>query len=67
MEFIVKAIGISGDVAWLSQPGHTGFRALVPLKLADVFPDVATAQAAIYAMPQAFTDAGLVFSVETPD
>ena len=45
----------------------TGFRALVPLKLADVFPDVATAQAAIYAMPQAFTDAGLVFSVETPD
>jgi hypothetical protein len=61
MGFVVKAVGQTGTVCWLSEADATGFRSLAPRSMAGVFNTVQDAQTAIVKLPRAFRDAGLVF------
>ena len=67
MEFVVKTIGRTGMTFWLSPPSADGFRTIVDREIADVFPTVEDAHAAIGKMPQLFRDAETLFSVESND
>jgi hypothetical protein len=62
--FVVKLTGQTGFACWLSAPNSKGFRTMTLREDADIFQTAADAHAAIAKMPRAFSDAGLVFSVE---
>jgi hypothetical protein len=67
MPVVVKAVGHTGTVCWLSEANETGFRTLATREMADVFQTVADAHAAMAKMPRAFEDVGLIFYVERVD
>jgi len=63
MPFVVRATGRTGTISWLSAANSEGIRTLTTREHADVFQTVADAHAAIAKLPQAFEDAGMIFSV----
>ena len=62
--FVVKLTGRTNFACWLSAPNSEGFRSLGLRENAEIFQTLAEAHTAIAKMPRAFSDAGLVFSVE---
>jgi hypothetical protein len=67
MPFVIKAMGRTGTVCWLSDANEAGFRTLATREMAGVFQTAADAQTAIAKLPRAFRDAGLIFYVERAD
>lgn len=63
--FVVKLTSRYGVVCWLSRPGAEGFRTLAVREQAELFRTTTDAHTAIAKMPRAFSDAGLIFSVES--
>ncbi|HEV8066284.1 MAG TPA: hypothetical protein VGP76_01015 [Planctomycetaceae bacterium] len=62
-QFIVRATGVH-DTFWLSKPCVKGIRTIGAREHADVFSTALEASDAIDKMPQAFTRAGVRFSIE---
>jgi hypothetical protein len=67
MGFVVKALGRTGTVCWLSEADETGSRSLATRSMAGVFNTIQDAQTAIVKLPRAYQDAGLVFYIERAD
>jgi hypothetical protein len=66
MSFIIKA-NDAGRIGWISAANHRGFRSLAERDEAAVFSTREEAQMAIDMLPEAFTRAGLRFSIEPTD
>ncbi|HEX4072463.1 MAG TPA: hypothetical protein VHX68_14880, partial [Planctomycetaceae bacterium] len=66
-DYVVKAVGRTGTVCWLSDANEAGFRTLATREMAGVFQTAADAQAAVAKLPRAFQDVGLIFYVERAD
>jgi hypothetical protein len=63
MSFIIKAV--DGErVSYIGNANRAGFRSLVDRAEASVFETQEEARLAITSLPDAFTEAGLRFSVE---
>jgi hypothetical protein len=67
MPFVVKSTGRTGNVCWLTRPRADGIRTIGPRAMADTFTAELDARIAIALMPEVFTVAGTVFSVEVDD
>jgi hypothetical protein len=67
MPFVVKAMGKTGAICYLSDANEAGFRTLATREMAGVFQTAEDAHAAIAKLPRAFEDAGLIFYVERAD
>jgi hypothetical protein len=63
MPYVVMVTSRMGTIWWLSAASEAGFRTLETRERADVFPTVKDAHDAIDKLPQAFGEAGLIFSV----
>ncbi len=62
--YVIKATGPDNDVTWIGMPDRDGFRDIVEVNRAAVFATQEQAQLVINAMPEAYTDLGIRFSVE---
>jgi hypothetical protein len=67
MAFVVKAIGLGFNDAWLSPKSDIGAYTLGPRQTAVVFPTDADAQGAIVEATASLAMLRLVFSVESAD
>jgi hypothetical protein len=66
MSFIIKA-NDAGRIGWITPANHRGFRSLADRPQAAVFETREAAQQAIDRLPEAFTRAGIRFSIEPSD
>lgn len=66
MSFVIKA-NDAGRIGWITPANHRGFRSLADRAQAAVFATRAEAQQAIDMLPEAFTRAGIRFSIEPSD
>ena len=66
MSFVIKA-NDAGRTGWISPANHRGFRSLADRAQAAVFATREEAQQAIDMLPEAFTRAGIRFSIEPCD
>ena len=63
MSFVIKA-NDAGRIGWITPANHRGFRSLADRAQAAVFATREEAQQAIDMLPEAFTRAGIRFSIE---
>jgi hypothetical protein len=63
MGFVIKA-NDAGRIGWISPANHRGFRSLADRAQAAEFETREEAQQAIDMLPEAFTRAGIRFSIE---
>ena len=63
MSYLVKAVSASGVVTWLTEPDVDGARCVSIRERAESFQTVEDAKSAIAKMPDAFTIAGIEFTV----
>ncbi len=66
MSFVIKA-NDAGRIGWISPANHRGFRSLADRAQAATFATRGEAQQAIDMLPEAFTRAGIRFSIEPAD
>jgi hypothetical protein len=66
MSFVIKA-NDAGRIGWITPANHRGFRSLGDRAQAAVFATREEAQAAVDRLPEAFTRAGIRFSIEASD
>lgn len=66
MNFAIKA-NDAGRIGWISAANHRGFRSLGERADAAIFATREEAQQAIDKLPEAFTRAGIRFSIEAVD
>jgi hypothetical protein len=66
MSFVIKA-NDAGRIGWISPANHRGFRSLADRAQAAIFASREEAQQAIDMLPEAFTRAGIRFSIEASE
>jgi hypothetical protein len=66
MGFVIKA-NDAGRIGWITPANHRGFRSLADRAQAAEFETREEAQQAIDRLPEAFTRAGIRFSIEPTD
>jgi hypothetical protein len=64
MLYVVKAVNPAGIVKWVARPGLNGLRSINRRAMAELFPSIDEAKAAIAGMPLSFGAAGVTFSIE---
>jgi hypothetical protein len=67
MPYVIKVITTGGVVKWLTRTGSNGLRSADRRDMAEIFPGVDEAKAAVDSMPRQFAAGGVAFSVEDSD
>jgi hypothetical protein len=67
MGFVVRAVGVTGEVMWIGLFRYGGYRAFGPRETAEVFKTKLEAQSAIKELPTPLVASGVTFTIESAE